>query len=223
MSTFIFIYLVCWTFACVVALVLYIRDKNAYALSHAAYWRFLFVRWKVITFIIAATGMTVIAPYTGDPTWDYTDALFMSVLTFLTAPWSIGSIYKVLKKEIPFQQGFVAVCLWMFSASWSYDFYLLIRDGKYPATWFANIFASSVLYLLAGLLWNLEYSTERGEELYFHLWRQIGQIQRIMLFFRKYFGSPCQLWLWSRLSFCSFSCSVNVKYWGRDIGNGCIY
>ena len=162
MSTFIFIYLVCWAFACLVALVLYIRDKNAYALSHVEYWRFLFVRWKVITFIIAATGMTVIAPYTGDPTWDYADALFMSVLTFLTAPWSIGSIYKVLKKEIPFQQGFVAVCLWMFSASWSYDVYLLIRDGKYPATWFANIFASSVLYLLAGLLWNLEYRLGRG-------------------------------------------------------------
>ena len=162
MSTFIFIYLVCWVFACLIALVLYMRDKNSYALSHATYWRFLFVRWKVITFLIAATGMTVIAPYTGDPTWDYTDALFMSVLTFLTAPWSIGSIYKVLKKEIPFQQGFVAVCLWMFSASWSYDFYLLIRDGKYPATWFANIFASSALYLLAGLLWNLEYRQGRG-------------------------------------------------------------
>jgi hypothetical protein len=162
MSTFIFIYLVCWTFACLVALVLYIRDKNAYTLSHTEYWRFLFVRWKVITFIIAATGMTVNAPYTGDPTWDYADALFMSVLTFLTAPWSIGSIYKVLKKEIPFKQGFVAGCLWMFSASWSYDFYLLIRDGEYPTTWFANIFASSALYILAGFLWNLEYRPWRG-------------------------------------------------------------
>jgi hypothetical protein len=45
----------------------------------------------------------------------------------------------------------------MFSASWSYDLYLLLRDGDYPATWDVNIAASSVLYCAAGLLWNLEY------------------------------------------------------------------
>jgi hypothetical protein len=52
--------------------------------------------------------------------------------------------------------------LWMFSASWSYDLYILIRDGSYPTTWLPNIFASSALYILAGLLWNLEYRQGRG-------------------------------------------------------------
>jgi hypothetical protein len=162
MNTFFVAYLFCWAFACLIASVLYIRDKSAYALSHANYWRFIFIRWKIITFLIASTGMTVIAPYTGDPTWDYVDAAFMSVLTFLTAPWSVGTLYKMVKKELSLKQGFVAACLWMFVASWSYDLYILIRDGEYPMTWFANIFASSALYFMAGLLWNLEYRPKRG-------------------------------------------------------------
>ena len=52
--------------------------------------------------------------------------------------------------------------VWMFSASWSYDPYLVIRDGYYPSTWFSNIFASSALYILAGLLWNLDWREGRG-------------------------------------------------------------
>lgn len=141
---------------------MYLRDRGAYAISRRGYWRFLFVRWKVVTFFIAAAGLTAMAPYTGDPTWDYFDAIFMSVLTFLSAPWSIGTIYKVVRKELPLRQGFVAFCVWMFSASWSYDLYILLRDGEYPLTWFANIFASSILYILAGLLWSLEYGKGRG-------------------------------------------------------------
>jgi hypothetical protein len=160
--SFFSVYVACWVSLCLFAVVLYIKDRNAYSISRQNYWRFLFIRWKVITFLIASTGMTVIAPYTGDPTWDYFDAAFMSVLTFLTAPWSVGTIYKMVKKELPLKQGFVAACLWMFSASWSYDLYILIRDGAYPMTWFANIFASSALYFMAGLLWNLEYRPKRG-------------------------------------------------------------
>jgi hypothetical protein len=57
---------------------------------------------------------------------------------------------------------YVASCLWMFSASWSYDLYIVVRDGDYPITWGANIAASSVLYMSAGLLWSLEWRPERG-------------------------------------------------------------
>jgi hypothetical protein len=159
---FFSVYAACWVLFCFLAVVFYIKDRNAYSISSKNYWYFLFVRWKIITFIIAAGGLTVIAPYTGDPTWDYADSIFMSVLTFSTAPWSVGTLYKVVRKELPLEQGFVAACLWMFSASWSYDLYILIRDGAYPITWFTNIFASSVLYFIAGLLWNLEYRLNRG-------------------------------------------------------------
>jgi hypothetical protein len=103
-----------------------------------------------------------IAPYTGDMTWDYYDAAFMSILTFVTAPWTVGVLYNTLRGQRSFGDAYVALCVWMFSASWSYDLYLLLRDGNYPATWAANIGASSLLYFSAGLLWNLEYRRDRG-------------------------------------------------------------
>lgn len=161
MNVFFYIYISAWGSACIFSLILYLRDKNSYAFSHANYWRFLLIPWKVVTFVIATTALTVIAPYTGDPTWDYFDALFMSLLTFSTAPWAIGIIYKVTKKELPLKRAFVAVCIWMFSASWSYDLYLLIRDGYYPATWLPNIFCVIGTLRLGRLV--LEFGLEKGK------------------------------------------------------------
>ena len=98
----------------------------------------------------------------GRPNLGLFDALFMSVLAFTTAPWVMGVIYKAIRRELSAVQVYVAICVWMFSASWSYDLYLLIRDGSYPITWSANLFASSLLYICAGLFWNLEWRPGRG-------------------------------------------------------------
>lgn len=46
------------------------------------------MRWKVVTFLIATIAMTVIAPYTGDPTWDYVDAPLM--YSFVAEGFQIG-------------------------------------------------------------------------------------------------------------------------------------
>ena len=162
MKAFFSIYLTLWVAACLVAITIFIKDRKSYAVYHFRYWHFLLKPWKIATFSVAALGMTVIAPYTGDPTWDYFDALFMALFTYVTAPWAMGAIYKAAKKELPFMQVYVAFCVWMFSASWSYDLYLLIRDGFYPATWFYNILASSVLYISAGLFWNLDWVNGKG-------------------------------------------------------------
>ena len=155
-------YIVCWSVACLVASLIFIKDWKSFGISRVEYWRFILKPWRVTTFVIASSGMIAIAPYTGDTTWDYFDALFMSVLTYLTAPWAMGAIYNVANRKLDPLQAFVALCLWMFSASWSYDLYLVLRDGAYPITWFSNIFASSVLYVLAGLFWNLDWIQGRG-------------------------------------------------------------
>ncbi len=160
-------YIALWGAACLIAGVLYVRNWSAFAPSRPVYWRFLLTPWKLTTFAVAATGLTLIAPYTRDPTWDYVDASFMAVLTFCTAPWAVGAMYKVRKRELPLAQGFVALCVALFSASWSYDLYLLIRDGYYPVTWWANLFASSLLYLCAGLFWSLDWKPETGLTLAF--------------------------------------------------------
>lgn len=66
---------------------------------------------------------------TSDPTWDYVDAAFMSVLAFATAPWALGTLYGAVRGRATPEQIYVAVCVWLFSVSWSYDLYLLCRDG----------------------------------------------------------------------------------------------
>ncbi len=162
MTPFFYTYIALWSTACIIAIVLMVQNQSLIILFQKNYLDFILIKWKLITFIIATTAFIILAPYTGDPTWDYYDAAFMSTLTFLTAPWSIGTLFRFIKKQEKIKIAYIAVCAWMFSASWSYDIYLVFRDGFYPITWFSNIFASSVLYVSAGLFWNLEYKSGRG-------------------------------------------------------------
>ena len=120
--------------------------------------------WKVATFLIALAWMVAVAPYSGDPTWDHFDSFFMSVLTFAGAPWAVGALFRWFKgkSKKPRRQAYVALCVWLFTVSWSYDLYILIRDGSYPAEWLANMVASSTLYIPAGLLWNLTWVEGKG-------------------------------------------------------------
>jgi hypothetical protein len=155
-------YLAGWGAACIGALALFLAHRGRFTIASAAYWRFLLVPWKLVTSVLAAAGITLIAPYTSDPTWDYVDAAFMSVLAFATAPWVLGTLYGAVRGRATPEQIYVAVCVWLFSVSWSYDLYLLCRDGFYPVTWWANLVASSVLYLAAGLFWSLEWSPSTG-------------------------------------------------------------
>ena len=155
-------YAALWVSACLVAICFYLTDRRAFPFSRREYPGFLLVPWKIVTFLIALAGMWAVAPYSGDPTWDRYDSVFMSVLAFAGAPWAVGALYRALKGKTPWRQTYVALCVWMFSASWSYDLYILLRDGRYPRQWFANIFASSTLYIPAGLLWNLVRVKEKG-------------------------------------------------------------
>lgn len=162
MTPFFTLYLAAWAAACLAALAIFLANRRAFAAGCRGYFRFIAVPWKLWTFAIAAAGLIVIAPYTGDPTWDYVDATFMAVLTFLTAPWAAGVLYRLLRGRGSWKEGYVALCAWLFAASWSYDLYLLLRDGEYPVTWAANLFASSVLYWAAALIWSLEWRAGRG-------------------------------------------------------------
>jgi hypothetical protein len=139
-----------------------IKHRGRVSLLGAPYRRFLLVPWRVVTFVIAAVTLVVVAPYTGDPTWDYYDASFMALLTFLTAPWTVGCLYRALRGRRDPVAIYVAVCAWMFSTSWSYDLYYLLRDGAYPPSWLANIGASAILYGSAGLFWSLDWRPGRG-------------------------------------------------------------
>jgi hypothetical protein len=162
MDIFFKAYIAFWSLACLLALVLFMRSPKQFALGRRVYWRFLKEPWKLATFALGTAVITIVAPYTGDPTWDYIDGFFMSVLCFSTAPWVVATLFFAMRRLCAWRELYVAVCIWLFSASWSYDIYLVWRDGVYPDTWFANLFASSVIYLCAGLFWNLEWQANRG-------------------------------------------------------------
>lgn len=149
-----------WMVCVVLALTHLWIKRRGYAAAYRGYAAFLFAPWKMATFIIATIGITIVAPYTGDPTWDYIDAPMMALLTFPTAPWVMGVLYR--GRRTPAAHLLVAGTLWMLAASWCYDGYQLLLHGFYPITWFTNIFVSSVLYISAGLMWNLDIRPVRG-------------------------------------------------------------
>lgn len=162
MEFFFKAYIACWAAACIAALALFLRRPSGYAIGRRAYWHFLTEPWKLVAFAAGAALITLVAPYTGDPTWDRVDGLFMSVFCYTTAPWVVATLFFAVRGMVSPGEIYAAVCAWLFSASWSYDIYLVWRDGAYPDTWFANLFASSVIYLCAGMFWNLEWQAGRG-------------------------------------------------------------
>lgn len=162
MDLFFKAYIAAWVAACGIALALFLRRTDAFVIGRGAYWHFLVEPWKLLTFLASAALVTLVAPYTGDPTWDYVDGLFMSVFCYASAPWVVATVFFALRGKAGVAETYVALCAWLFSASWSYDIYLVWRDGEYPITWFSNLFASSVIYLSAGMFWNLEWQEGRG-------------------------------------------------------------
>lgn len=156
------IYVTAYAVACAVAAVLIFLERKSLVLLQPEYRKYLASPWKLLTFAIAALSMIIMAPYTGDVTWDYIDAAFMSVLTFLTAPWAVGTLYIAIKGRAKALHVYIAICVWMFSVSWAYDVYILLKHGYYPPTWLPNIVLSSILYFAAGLMWNLQRRPGRG-------------------------------------------------------------
>jgi len=165
--SFAIAYMLVWSALVVIAAVLAVRERKAIAASAPGYVKSLLVPWKLCAFTVAFAFFVFAAPYTGDPTWDWKDGGLMSLCTYLTAPWAVGVIARsrgAARKKIAMKKPliFVAVIAWMFSASWSYDGYLFLRDGRYPMSWAANIPASSALYVAAGMLFSLVHVKDRG-------------------------------------------------------------
>lgn len=155
-------YLGVWLLLVLIAGLAMARPTLRFDLFTRAYARLLGVRWKLATFVLTLTAFVALAPLSGVPTWDPVNATFMSVLAFTTAPWSVATVYRWWRGKRRLIHAYTAVVVGLFSASWSYDFYLLMRDGDYPTTWLANLVASSILYVCAGLMWNLDWTDERG-------------------------------------------------------------
>jgi hypothetical protein len=135
-----------------------VRWRARVALFHRSYWRWLLEPWKVATFAVAALVLILAGPYTGDCDWDGPVSLLMSALTFATAPYTVGALWR--RRSVV--AVYVATCGMLLSASWSFDLYWFWRRGFYPDSWLGNLSASSALYLSAGLLWSLDWTPDDG-------------------------------------------------------------
>ena len=189
------LYIAGWTAACFVAVGMLIKKRIELQSNLKPYLKFLLVPWKLITFIIAAAGITLVAPYSGDYTWDYLDAIVISMLIYLTAPWSIGVFYRFFQKRSFLSDVYLAICFTLFSSSWFYDGYIFWRDGIYPPTWLSNLIISPTFYIAAGLFWNLDYETGKGAVFAF----------QHKDWFRHEFKTPVRKILWIMAPFMLFA------------------
>jgi hypothetical protein len=155
-SPFFVRYIAAWALFCFVAVLILVWDRKRLLPEWREYWGFLCVPWKLWLFVPAFIFVTFAGRYTNDETWDLVTGSGMALLTFLTAPWSIGLIYQVSAGRRPLRYLVVAIALLLFSSSWFYDSYLLWRDGVYTPRWATNLILSPFIYVAAGMLWNLE-------------------------------------------------------------------
>ena len=167
LSPFLSGYLVFWVGFCLLALAILIRDRNALRIECRDYFQFLGVRWKVALFVPAIVFVTFAGKFTDDETWDVVTGSGMSILAFFTAPWALGLFYQVFVGQRPWRYLVVALGLTLFSSSWFYDGYLLLRDGAYTPRWQGNLMLSPIIYIAAGLVWNLEAKIGGGFRLSF--------------------------------------------------------
>ena len=66
-------------------------------LAGRAYWRFLLVPWKCVTFLLLSLSITLPAPYLDIDSWDMPVAAGQSLAAFLVAPWAVGVFYRSFK------------------------------------------------------------------------------------------------------------------------------
>jgi len=160
-------YVAGWIVFCLVAVGILVRDRVQVRGELLRYWVFLTMPWKLAIFLPAFIFVTFAGRFTDDETWDVITGGGMAVLTFLTAPWCLGMVYQVQAGWSPPRYLLVAAGLLLFSSSWYYDGYLLLRDGSYTTRWWSNLMLSPIIYVAAGLLWNLEARGRFGVRLGF--------------------------------------------------------
>ena len=181
-------YLALWLSALVLSVFIVWRNRSSFSLVQKMYWTFLLEPWKLFTFAIATLGITLAAPYSGDPTWDVPDSIIISILTYIFAPWSVAVLYRSLR-TLRFNIHFWVALCFFFIPCWTYDLYILFRDKIYPLTWYNNLYVSGGIVLIAGLFWNLFCDDADGLTFAFKLdkWPSVGPTP-----FKKVFW-PCFL------------------------------
>lgn len=124
------------------------------------YIRRLFRPWKLVTFLLGTGFFVWGALYWALPTWDVGVSIWMSVLCYLLAPWSVGlgiDAIRVRTKGWGWRLLLSALVIY-FVGSGSYEIYNTIRMGRHPITYWENLFFSVPVTIMAGIVWGYDGS-----------------------------------------------------------------
>ena len=110
--------------------------------------------WKLVTFVIGLGLLVLGAHYYEIADWDVGISITMATLTYICAPWSVRTVFVCLRTRPPYW------ILWLFLAlllTWA------VVDGSYvlyneithhPLMRDENLYVSSLLYIIAGIIWS---------------------------------------------------------------------
>ena len=105
--------------------------------------------WKLFTLAIGLALLVLGAFHYNQPDWDVGISFVMGLLTYFTAPWGMLVLKAKRWKLLPL----VLLAYW-FTVDGSYVLYnAWVGRPVWPELRVANFFASSLLYLLCGLIW----------------------------------------------------------------------
>ncbi len=89
------IYLIGWSVFSLITAILLFTYRKSTALYTKVYYQFLFKPWKLAVFFI---GLGLIAWLGGHNAFNYA---VIALLTFITAPWAIGSLQQIITGKRP--------------------------------------------------------------------------------------------------------------------------
>jgi hypothetical protein len=118
-----------------------------------AYLRELLRPWKLVTFAIGMTWLIYGALNYGIGDWNLGDSFIMGGLTYLTAPWSMRTLLLCLRGRPKYWWAWIAATLLVVWAVVDGSYMLYNTATGHPIYRWANFYASSTLYLLAGAVW----------------------------------------------------------------------
>lgn len=157
LSMWMSIYVILYSTLMFVALVIIFWKRKDFHFLTKDYFRFLLTKERFLIYSIGTLSLLIPAHFLEIHSWDYSIAIFQPILAYLFAPWSVEVLCKFEKSQASFSETYTAVCLMLFTGSWSVELYLLWRDAYYMPDWLVNIPIGITCFIIIGSLLNVEW------------------------------------------------------------------
>jgi hypothetical protein len=155
------LYIVAYLILMLFAIILITKNRKRYGFLTKEYFQFIFARPRIIIYILGTLALVLPVKSLNYHSWDYPIAIFQPITAYLTAPWAVSIFNKMATGKAKLSEAYVALCMMLFTGSWSVEIYLLIRDGYYMPDWLINIPIGICCYAFVGILWNIPWNNDK--------------------------------------------------------------